>query len=348
MKNLKLGIIGTGGAIRNHWPVLRELKDHYTVAALCDRNAEKAKQTAAELGISADIYQDHQVLLTRDDIDVIMVALPIKATENVVRDAIKANKNVMLEKPIADTIRVGASLIQAAKQQKIAFMVGENFRYRAEYQQVHDLMADGLIGNPKLYRLNDIHFTQMDRYFSNSTWRQEGNYRGGYLIEAGVHIVAGMDEVVKSRVTHVQALTASFHPEMLGNQDDTLLLNMVYENGMVGQLTLGYGAIDPDARKPKVYGDKGTLVMDLESRTIKFVSLDKKVPPQVFPFTEDDVWKDLRLEWLDFYDAVMDGKVPYSKPEDALMDLILIDAGIQSADTLQPIEVFPVSHYLEN
>ena len=81
-------------------------------------------------------------------------------------------------------------------------------------------------------------------------------------MDGGSHMIAGMREIVQSPVKSMHAALISFDPPVFGNQPETMLLNIKFVNGLYGQLSLGYASIDKDARKPKIYGVEGTIVLE--------------------------------------------------------------------------------------
>jgi len=329
MNKIRLGVIGTGLVFRyNHLPVLSQLSERFQIIALCNPHTEKAKALASEFHLEADIYNDYSKMIRRNDIDAVLVTVPIHLLSSISLDAISLRKHVFQEKPVSDTVKLGGQLIMAAKKNKVVLMVGENFRYRPEFRQVHSLVQKGLIGDPKLYRINDLHYTYPGGQWSQTPWRQKGEHSGGYLVDGGTHIIAGMRETVRRKIIGVHGLSASFYPELLSRQDDTLLLHLAFENGIIGQLAIGYGTIDPDARKPKMYGNKGTLVLNSAKKVIELWSVDKNAQVQTFPI---ETANDFMAEWRDFYDAIVNGKQPYSTAEDALVDLMIIEAGRRSS-----------------
>lgn len=329
MNKVRLGVIGTGLVFRyNHMPILSQLRDKFQIVALCNQHPEKAKSIASEFNLDVDIYENYLDLLHRTDIDAVLVAVPIRVLSTISLEAIARKKHVFQEKPISDSVKEGGQLITAAKTQKVVLMIGENFRYKPEFRQVFSLVQKGLIGDPKLYRLNDLHYTYPGGQWSQTQWRQKGEHQGGYLIDGGTHIIAGMREMVRRKILGIHGLTTSFYPELLSKQDDTLLLQLVFENGVIGQLALGYGTIDPDARKPKMYGNRGTLVLNSPKKVIEFWPIDKSAQVQSYPI---ETANDFLAEWLEFYNAIVNGKSPYSTPEDALIDLMIIEAGRKSS-----------------
>jgi predicted dehydrogenase len=332
MKRVRLGIIGTGLAFRHlHWPALRELKDRFAIVGLCNRTATKAEAIAAEIDPSPIIYTDHRELLARDDLEAVLVAVPIHLTAGIVRDALSRDKHVLQEKPIAVTVAEAQRAIELAADRPVVLMVGENHRYRPRFRQVHRLVQQGVIGRPRLYRLNDLHYRRLRDQYSRTAWRRNGKHDGGYLLDGGIHVIAGMREMVRIRVTSVHGLRASFNPSLSGGQDDTLLLQLTFANGLVGQMALGYSAIDQDARRPKMYGDKGTLVLDPDRKLIELWRVGREAPTETFPM--ETIENDFKAEWLDFYSAIVEGKTPRCTPEEALADLRILDAGRRSAAT---------------
>ena len=331
MNNIRIGVIGTGLVFKhNHLPLLKQMSEKFKIVSLCNPHAEKAQQIAKENALDVSIYTDHIKMLKQVDMDAVLVSVPIPLLSSITNDALLAGKHVFQEKPISVNVKSGAQSIELAKKKKVTLMIGENFRYRPEFSQIHQIVKSGLIGVPKVYRLNDMHYTYPGGQWSQTPWRIIGKHDGGYLIDGGSHIIAGMRETVKSKVVMIHGLTTSFNPKLLSNQEDTLLLNLVFENGLIGQIALGYGAIDHDARKPKVYGTDGTLILDAGKKLIEFYPVAKSAQVQAFPLQTAD---DFMLQWVDFYNAVTSRAKIYSTPEDALVDLMILDAGRKSAKT---------------
>jgi predicted dehydrogenase len=339
VKRVRLGVIGTGLNFRyDHLPALQELEARFQIVALCNRTSAKAEVIADHLAASPHIYTDHREVLSRDDVEAVLVTVPIHLQSKIAQDAIASGKHVFQEKPIADSVAEGGRAISLAQEHRVVFMVGEDFRYRPEFRQVHRLVQDGIIGQPKLLSLNALDYTHPEDMWPQTSWRQEGKHHGGYLVDGGVHIIAGMREMVGSEVKLVHGLTASFNPELLSQQDDTLLLHLVFENGLVAQTALGYGAIDGDAHRSKMYGDRGTLVLDIGARrVIEVLPVDTAAETREIPL--ETAGNRFKAEWLDFYSAIIEGKPPYGTPEEALLDLIVIDAGLRSAASGKTIKL---------
>ncbi|HEV2127345.1 MAG TPA: Gfo/Idh/MocA family oxidoreductase, partial [Thermomicrobiales bacterium] len=91
---IRLGIIGTGLAVEQlHWPALKRMPDRFRVAAFCDVERSNAERFADYSGAAMDAYvEDFHDLLRRDDVDAVLVSLPIPLNYPVTRAALEAGK----------------------------------------------------------------------------------------------------------------------------------------------------------------------------------------------------------------------------------------------------------------
>jgi len=105
----------------------------------------KAKGTFAPVKKTVD----YREILARDDIDAVMISTPDHWHTPMALEAMKAGKDVALEKPITRTIREGQQLIEAAKQFKRVFRVDSEFRSGAAAHRATTLVRNGYIGKVK-------------------------------------------------------------------------------------------------------------------------------------------------------------------------------------------------------
>jgi len=108
-------------------------------------DAGKAKGTFT----AVDKYVDYQDLLARDDIDAVMISTPDHWHEPMALDAMKAGKDVALEKPITRTIAEGQRLISAAREHQRVFRVDSEFRSGKPSHWATSLVRNGYIGKVK-------------------------------------------------------------------------------------------------------------------------------------------------------------------------------------------------------
>lgn len=102
----------------------------------------RAKGTPAKV----DTYVDYQEILARDDVDTVMIATPDHWHATMALDAMKAGKDVALEKPIIRTIREGRRLAEAAKKYNRIFRVDSEFRSKKPAHWATTVVRNGYLG----------------------------------------------------------------------------------------------------------------------------------------------------------------------------------------------------------
>lgn len=97
-------------------------------------------------------YEDYKELLKDPSIDVVIIATPEHLHYPMFMAAIKAGKNVYVEKPLAHTIEQGAEMVAAWQKSGKVVQVGTQNRSNTLYQKAKELIAQGMIG--------DIHYVR--------------------------------------------------------------------------------------------------------------------------------------------------------------------------------------------
>jgi len=128
-RRIRVGIVGCGEVTQIiHWPTLYQLADRYEVTALCDISRPIVEKLGKAWNV-ADLTTDHRALVTRDDVDAVLVANPDAFHAEVALDAIAAGKHVLVEKPMCVTCREAEQIIAAQKESNLVVQVGYMRRY---------------------------------------------------------------------------------------------------------------------------------------------------------------------------------------------------------------------------
>jgi predicted dehydrogenase len=98
----RIAVIGTGIMGKNAVMVWQRHRG-VEVAAVCDRDLEKARRVAAELGVPK-VYGNHRELLDKEQIDAVHVNTPDWAHRDPVIDSLIAGKHVLVEKPMTTDV----------------------------------------------------------------------------------------------------------------------------------------------------------------------------------------------------------------------------------------------------
>jgi predicted dehydrogenase len=93
-----------------------------------------------------DLYEKFEDLLSRKDIDAVVIAVPDHSHARIAIAACKAGKDVYLEKPMTFTIREGQELIKAVRGNNRILAVGSQQRSSFEFQHAVKLVQGGALG----------------------------------------------------------------------------------------------------------------------------------------------------------------------------------------------------------
>ncbi|ELY67154.1 Gfo/Idh/MocA family protein [Natrinema versiforme] len=133
---IRAGVIGVGSMGENHARVYDELPA-VELAGITDRDEEIARRVAAEYGTEP---VDLETLLER--CDVVTVAVPTHAHYETVSTCLEAGVDVLVEKPIAETVEQGQQLAEQAREGGLVLQVGHIERFNPAVQTVADLIDD--------------------------------------------------------------------------------------------------------------------------------------------------------------------------------------------------------------
>jgi len=147
---IRLGVIGCG--IRgSEMARISKLSGYYLwrygkVVALADVHRKKAEEVRAKFCPDADVYQDYNHVLCRDDVDAVIVATPDHWHAAISMQALRAGKAVYHEKPFSHTIRESQLLLAAVKAAGLPFLVGTHQRSMWSCRTAAELVRNGRLG----------------------------------------------------------------------------------------------------------------------------------------------------------------------------------------------------------
>jgi len=130
VSGLRIGVVGVGHMGRRHAEKIVALRADgldLTLAGVADTNAERAREVASTLGVH--VASDAQELFGKTD--AVVVAVPTVHHHELVRGALEAGLDVLVEKPIAATLEEAEELIALALRGGRVLHVGHLEWYNA-------------------------------------------------------------------------------------------------------------------------------------------------------------------------------------------------------------------------
>lgn len=169
---LSLAWIGTGG--RGYYLMERLYKGNskpFKVVATCDTydgNLARGKDRIQTMGGNTPkATKDFREILADKSVDAVVIATPEHLHYPMAIAALKANKHIYLEKPLAHTIEEGAEIVKLAEKVGRVVQVGTQNRSNTLYQKAKEMVAKGMIG--------EVHYVRAFWYRNslpdNPAWR---------------------------------------------------------------------------------------------------------------------------------------------------------------------------------
>lgn len=324
--SLRFGVIGVGIIGRQHVARLLSGASPATLIALADANPDAARAAAEENGVEAAASVEE--LLAREDIDVVIIAVPSGLHADVTVEALDAGKHVFLEKPIEVTVEASDRIRDAEQRSGKLLSIASQRRFAAENQFLKSLVSEGRLGRLTSATI-EVPLWRSQEYYDSGAWR--GTWKldgGGALMNQGVHLV-DLALWLLGDVEELFAYTGLLAHERI-EVEDTVTATARLRNG--AQLTFqtttaAYGKLPI---RVSLMGDAGSIVTESE-RVIHFHSRDGLELPEFEPV-------DIMLaQHLDFVDAVEHGRTPLVTSADARAAVAFIEAVYESGRTGKPV-----------
>ncbi len=157
------------------------------IVAIWDDDPERGKAASDRYGVPLDA--DLQRVLSRDDVDAVVVNAATSQHTELFRAALAHGKHVFTEKALTVTTADADEIVRLAKQSGVQFMVSLPSRTRSEILFIKDVLDRGLLGKITLMRARVAHMAALDKWFGGgSAWFADAELAGGgALFDLGCH-----------------------------------------------------------------------------------------------------------------------------------------------------------------
>lgn len=143
MEKLKVGVIGIGNMGKHHARIYHEFDD-VELVAISDIDKNLGMKVSKQYGCK--YYSDYLDLLKNKEIQAVSIVVPTKLHKKVALDAMRYKKNILLEKPIAETIEDANEIIKSAKKSNVKLFIGHIERFNPAVQKLKQVISEGRIG----------------------------------------------------------------------------------------------------------------------------------------------------------------------------------------------------------
>lgn len=269
--SIKVGVIGLG-AIGER--VIHKFVQHpeTEVYAVCDVNEERLSSAKNRFGVKT--YTDYKEMLDDASITLVYLAVPPKFHHQIALDVVAANKHLLCEKPLANSITEAEEMAAAVKNAKLVNAINFPMPYSNVFQKFKEIITNGSIGAVNRVEVH-LYFTTWPRSWQQNEWIASRE-QGGFIREVGPHYIQMILDVFGG-VQNIQTF--------VDYQKDPLLC----ERGFISRMelqdstTVLFNGLSGIGQKEhisfKVYGDKGSV--DLINWSILAVSEGDSTPSAV-------------------------------------------------------------------
>ena len=141
------------------------------VGAVCDtftgHLARGKDRVATTEGESPKAFNDYREILADKSIDTVFIMTPEHLHYPMMLAALKAGKNIYVEKPLAHTIEQGFELVKAAQKSGKVVQVGTQNRSSSLYRKAKEMYEQGMLGEVHYVRA----FWYRNSAADNPAWR---------------------------------------------------------------------------------------------------------------------------------------------------------------------------------
>ncbi|MDI6644278.1 MAG: Gfo/Idh/MocA family oxidoreductase [Methanobacteriaceae archaeon] len=314
MKEVNVGVIGVGAMGLNHARVYSRI-ENANLLAVSDLMKDKADEVAAKY--NATSYKDYKDVLEITEIDAVSVCVPTTHHHQVVMDAIEHDKHVLVEKPIAFTLKEAREMVKAAKKNDLKLATGHVERFNPVVQEAKALIQDGAIGNvvstsakrvgPFPPRIKDV----------------------GVTVDLAIHDLDVMYYLLDDPIKEVFANMGSILEKC--EYEDHAEIMTKFASGIIGMLEVNW--LTPyKKRELEITGVEGIISLDYIDQTVdvygKFtqkIGVEQKEP--------------LKEELSSFLHSIINDETPAITGEDGIYALKGVLAAMESARRELPVKI---------
>ncbi len=252
---VRFAVVGCGHIGKRHAAMISQNPDA-ELAALCDIQPKEA------LGLdsySVPFFPSIDILLASNvEYDVVVIASPNGLHEQQALKALNADKNIVVEKPMALT-KAGCERIifKALQKSKQVFCVMQN-RYSPPSVWLKELLNNGTLGKVFMVQINCF-WNRDDRYYKKEGWHGKGDLDGGTLFTQFSHFVDLMYWYFGD-ITNVKARFNDFTHSHSTDFEDSGFIQFDFVDGGMGCLSYSTAIWDKNLESSiMVIAENGSL-----------------------------------------------------------------------------------------
>lgn len=336
---MKYALIGCGRISSNH--VAAALKNRLEIVALCDCVRENAvdKIRKFDLPNTIRIYEDYHEMFADEKPEIVAIATESGKHAQIALDCIECGCNLIIEKPIALSIRDADEIIRRAAEKNVKVCACHQNRFNKSILKIRDAIDKNRFGK-LYYGTAHIRWARDYEYYARAPWRGTWEQDGGALMNQCIHDIDLLRWMMGDEIEEVIGFTDQLKHDYIEAEDMGIAL-IRFRNGAYG-IVEGTTNIYPKNLEETLYlfGEKGTVKAGGEAVNLieewhfsdyldEPESVKKEfseAPPNVYGFGHSKLYADV-------LDAIKNDRKPFVDAEAGKRALELVLAIYQAAAT---------------
>ncbi|CDF57746.1 Gfo/Idh/MocA family protein [Thermobrachium celere] len=263
MNKLKFAIIGCGRISYKHVEAITNNFEDSVLVATCDVVKEKAEEKAKEYknktGLDVAVYIDYKEMIKNEDIDVVTIATESGYHPEIAIYAMEQGKHVIVEKPMALSIKDADLMIETAKKTGVKLAVCHQNRFNKPIQMLRKAIEENRFGK-LINGMASIRWNRNMNYYKQAPWRGTWELDGGTLMNQCIHDIDLLQWMMGGEVETVYAQTGNFIRDIEAEDFGAIIIR--FKNGSIG-IVEGSACVYPKNLEEtlSIFGEKGAVVI---------------------------------------------------------------------------------------
>ena len=178
-----------------------------------------------------EYYRDHLKLIEAESPDGIIIAVPNTDHVPVAMDCLAAGIPILVEKPIADSVKSGRALVAEQRKTGVTVLVGHHRRFDPAVDTAKRLINDGDIG--KLLAVQATWVTRKPKHYYQIKWHTEPS-SGGFILINLIHDIDMLRYLCGEIISVYADLDSAGRSLAVA---DTVAVTLRFQNGVLGTVT---------------------------------------------------------------------------------------------------------------
>ncbi|MBW2659149.1 MAG: Gfo/Idh/MocA family oxidoreductase [Deltaproteobacteria bacterium] len=318
MKNLKVGVIGVGYLGKFHARKYADL-DSVELVGVADTDPDRGGVVAEECGCRAFI--DYKELLAL--VDAVSIAVPTIYHFEVAGSCIAAGVDLLLEKPMTETLAEADELIRLAAEKKLILQIGQLERFNPAVQAIEPFLT-----TPAFIESNRI-----------ATFKNRG-VDVDVVLDLMIHDIDIILNIIKSPLKTIHTVGAP----VVTSTTDIANARLMFENGATANVTVSRISMS-NKRKMRIFQPGSYITVDFGNRKVMTVKLSDDLMASGMPkpdiqtrtFTDGD---SLKGEIVSFIHHVRERTKPAVSGEQGRRALAVALQVIEQIKEHQQLDLF--------